>query len=46
MKPADVLIIKRDIQTINQESDLDNFPILDLQKRLVKVLKNFMRRKK
>ena len=45
-KPADVLIIKRDLQTINQESDLDNFAILDLQKRLVKALKNFVRRDK
>ena len=45
-KPAEVLIIKRDIQITNQESDLDNFPILDLQKRLVKALKNFVRREK
>ena len=33
---ADVLIIKKDIQIAYQESDLDNFSILDLQKRLVK----------
>ena len=26
-KPADVLLIKKDIQITNQESDLDNFPI-------------------
>lgn len=45
MKPVDVLIIK-DIEIINQNSDLDNFCILDLQKSLVKILKNFVRRDK
>lgn len=33
MKVADVVIIKRDIQITNQKSDLNNFLILDLQKR-------------
>lgn len=45
MKPADVLIIKRNIQ-VNEKSDLNNIPILDIQKRLVKVWKNFVRKDK
>lgn len=32
-KPADFLIVKRHIQTITHENHLDNFPMLDLQKR-------------
>lgn len=43
-KTAEVLIIKRDMQTINQETDLDNFSILYLQKKLVHALKNVTRR--
>lgn len=38
MKPSDVLIIKRGIKITNQKSNLDNFPILDLQKGLVNIL--------
>lgn len=45
-KPDTVLIIKSQIQTINQESDVNIFLILDLQKKHVKVLKNFRRRLK
>lgn len=43
---ADVSIIKRNLQILDQESDLNNFPILDLQKRHVKALKNFVRKDK
>lgn len=43
MNLADVLKIKRDIQTTNNESDLDNFPIFDLRKRFVQVSKNFVK---
>lgn len=37
---ADVLIIKRDIQTINQKSELDNLLYGIYKKMLVKLLKN------
>lgn len=40
-----VLMIKKNIQTIYQESDLNNFSILDLQKRF-NVLKNLVKRDK
>lgn len=42
MKPV-ALIIKEDKQVINQKSDLNNFLILDLQKRLVKLMELFLR---
>lgn len=32
-----------DIQIINQKSDLDRFLILDLQKRYVNLIKDFLR---
>lgn len=46
MKLADVLINKRDIEIINQKSDLDNFLILDLQKRCVEPMKVFLKKDK
>lgn len=36
---VDVLITERDLQITNQEYYLDNLPILDLQKCLVKLWK-------
>ena len=45
-KLVDVLKIKREIQIVHQESVLNNFFILDLQKRLVKALKNLVGTKK
>lgn len=45
MKLIDVLISKRDIQKIDQESDLVECFVLDFQKALVNV-SNFVRRDK
>lgn len=42
-KLYDVLIIKGDIQIINQKNDLESFFILDVQKRYVKLVKEFLR---
>lgn len=36
-KPADVFIIKNDMQILNQKSDVDNLFVLGLQKRLLKL---------
>lgn len=45
MKQADDLI-KTNAQRSNHKSDLNNFLLLDLPKRLVKVLNDFVRRDK
>lgn len=37
MKPDEVLITEKDVQVSNQKSELDNFLILDLLKKLFKV---------
>lgn len=42
-KLPDILIIKRDMQTITQDNNPDIFYILGLQKRIIKALKNLMR---
>lgn len=46
MKLVDVLISKSDTQIIHQKSDLDNFLILELQKRCNVVVMDFLRKNK
>lgn len=46
MKLVNVLIFKVDIQVLNQKSELDNIFLLDVQKKSVKGLKDFLRRDK
>lgn len=44
MKPTDFLITQRDMQVINEKSDLDNCHFLDIGKRCAVFKKEFLKK--
>lgn len=43
MKLVDISLLKRDIQLLNQKTDLDKLLLLNIQNKFIKVLKDFVR---